>query len=223
MVYDKEDLLMVVSSTYPSMTEFKIALSRHAIKHEFEPIKEWHSDVSPLSINNIGLEEDNYFCNPIPDNEHVGIDEEVMYLDKTPVEAANMVIVHMDQKDKSEGEDEDNHEDGDGDGDELEIESELEDVQDFEGHEADHIPNMVYDKEDPLMVVGSTYPRMIEFKIALSHHAIKHEFEYHTEKSAPYRFRAYCSRCKEDKCPWKLYDSITDGNYSGPIVVIPQL
>jgi hypothetical protein len=69
---------------------------------------------------------------------------------------------------------------------------------------------MEYDKEDPPMVVGSTYPNMAEFKIALSQHAIKKEFEFNMEKSAPYRFRPYCSRWKDDNCPWRLHASTID-------------
>uniref|UniRef100_A0A8R7QBB2 Transposase MuDR plant domain-containing protein n=1 Tax=Triticum urartu TaxID=4572 RepID=A0A8R7QBB2_TRIUA len=48
---------------------------------------------------------------------------------------------------------------------------------------------------------------MAEFKLALSQHAIKHEFEFNTEKTAPHRFGAYCSRRDEDKCPWRIYAS----------------
>jgi len=43
-------------------------------------------------------------------------------------------------------------------------------------------------EDDPPMIVGSTYPSMAEFKIVLSQNAIKREFEYNTEKSAPSRF-----------------------------------
>uniref|UniRef100_A0A8R7UU46 Transposase MuDR plant domain-containing protein n=1 Tax=Triticum urartu TaxID=4572 RepID=A0A8R7UU46_TRIUA len=57
------------------------------------------------------------------------------------------------------------------------------------------------------MTEGRKYPNMAEFKLALSQHAIKHEFEFNTEKSAPHRFRAYCSRRDEDKCPWRIYAS----------------
>ena len=53
--------------------------------------------------------------------------------------------------------------------------------------------------------------------MALSQHAIKHEFEYNTAKSAPHRFRAYCSRRDEDKCPWKIYALKADD--SGTVMV----
>nr|TKW10151.1 hypothetical protein SEVIR_6G143500v2 [Setaria viridis] len=47
----------------------------------FEPIKEWHED------------EDRYLCNLVPKNEHLGVDEEVMYLEKTPCEDTNKTMI----------------------------------------------------------------------------------------------------------------------------------
>jgi hypothetical protein len=78
------------------------------------------------------------------------------------------------------------------DGSEVEIESrsELESDQEV----VEEISHLEYDKEDPPMIVGSTYPNMTEFKLALQTHAIKHEFDFNTKKSAPYRFTAYCSK-----------------------------
>ncbi|RLN11636.1 hypothetical protein C2845_PM09G15390 [Panicum miliaceum] len=46
---------------------------------QFEPIKEWHSDVQMQdAAKNIAEDEDRYLCNPVPENEHVGVDEEVI-------------------------------------------------------------------------------------------------------------------------------------------------
>jgi hypothetical protein len=59
------------------------------------------------------------------------------------------------------------------------------------------------------MTVGSMYPNMAEFKLVLSQHAIKNEFEYNIERSGPKRLRAYCSRKEEDNCPWTTADRIT--------------
>jgi hypothetical protein len=47
----------------------------------------------------------------------------------------------------------------------------------------DKIPGedaIFYDKEDPPMVVGSTYASMNEFRSAVRHHAIKGQFELGT-------------------------------------------
>jgi hypothetical protein len=62
------------------------------------------------------------------------------------------------------------------------------------------------------MSVGNIYPNITEFRLALSQHAIKYEFEFHIEKSDPESMRVYCSRKNEDKCKWRLYASVdTDG------------
>ena len=57
------------------------------------------------------------------------------------------------------------------------------------------------------MSVGSLYPNIAEFRLALSQHAIKNEFEYNIEKSDPERLRAYCSKKEEEGCKWRLHAS----------------
>ena len=167
----------------------------------YEAITEWHSDVHSRS-NNTKQDDDGYLRNPIPENEHVGIDEENIYLENEP-KPLKVVLCSNEEKDKdyvpeSGGENEDESMS------EAEVE---EDEEDEELHEADHAPHLEYDKSDPPMIEGSKYPNMTAFKLALSQHAIKHEFEYNTEKSARSRFRAYCSRKDADNCPWKIYAS----------------
>ncbi|XP_047064082.1 uncharacterized protein LOC124671797 [Lolium rigidum] len=160
----------------------------------------------------VGTDEDSYLCNPIPENDHVGVDEESMYLEKEPT-CLNVVLFPNKEKDKdyvaadgsedgSEDDSEDESEDDSKDESELEEEEEL--------HEANHAPDIEYNKEDPCMTEGSTYPNMDEFKLALSQHAIKHQFEFNTEKSTPCRFRGYCKRRDEDNCPWRIHASTTD-------------
>ena len=46
------------------------------------------------------------------------------------------------------------------------VESEVE--EDEELHEAEHTPHVEYDKLNPPMTKGFTYPNMKEFKLALS-------------------------------------------------------
>ena len=67
------------------------------------------------------------------------------------------------------------------------------------------VPIVAYDRDDPPMSVGSVYPNMKQFKLALNQHAIKHEFEYLTKKSDPGRVRAYCSKKVEEGCRWRLH------------------
>lgn len=78
---------------------------------------------------------------------------------------------------------------------------------DFEGAELpvnDFVPGegaFLYDREDPLMTVGSTYSSMNEFRSAVRQHAIKGQFELGTEKSDSDRFRGYCTA---EGCPWAI-------------------
>uniref|UniRef100_A0A8R7RDA3 Transposase MuDR plant domain-containing protein n=1 Tax=Triticum urartu TaxID=4572 RepID=A0A8R7RDA3_TRIUA len=87
-------------------------------------------------------------------------------------------------------------------------EAEVEEYEEL--HEAEHTPHVEHDKLDPPITKVFTYPRMKEFKLALSQHAIKHEFEYDTEYSTPHRFRGYCSRRDADNCPWRIHASMTE-------------
>ncbi|VAH90360.1 unnamed protein product [Triticum turgidum subsp. durum] len=171
----------------------------------YEPITEWHSDAHSQPNNIEQDDDDDYLRNPVPENELVGVDEENIYLEDEPVPLI-MVPCSNKEKDKdyvpdheSEAESEVESED--------ESMSEVEVEEDEEYHEADHAPHIEYNKLDPPMNEGRKYPNMAEFKLALSQHAIEHEFEFDTEKSAPHRFRAYCSRRDEDKCPWRIYAS----------------
>lgn len=66
--------------------------------------------------------------------------------------------------------------------------------------------NVAYDRDDPPMSVGRLYPNLKEFRLALSQHAIKNEFEYNTKKSDLERMIAYCSR-KDQEERWRLYAS----------------
>jgi hypothetical protein len=79
-------------------------------------------------------------------------------------------------------------------------------------NEENYAPNVEHDLEDPPMVVGSTYANMYAFKLTISQHAIKNQFEFNTAKSAPNRFRAYCSRRDKDNCPWWIFASTTKDN-----------
>ena len=127
-----------------------------------------------------------YLANPFPQKEHVGDDDdEVEYSDH---ETADYVP-------SSEFE----LESGYGTDDTSSDEEQQDPPQPIE-------PEIVYDVNDPPMVVGSIYPNMNVFKLAIAQHSIKHEFEYNTEKSDPGRFRAHCSS-KSEGCPWRIHAS----------------
>ena len=58
-----------------------------------------------------------------------------------------------------------------------------------------------WDRDNPDMSVGTHYPCMYDFRLAVRHHAIVNEFELGTEKSDKERFRGFC---KSVGCPWKI-------------------
>jgi hypothetical protein len=59
-----------------------------------------------------------------------------------------------------------------------------------------------YDKNNPPMEVGTVYPSMEEFKMAVRQFAINNEFDLGTEKSDKHRYRCYCKSSAD--CPWKI-------------------
>jgi hypothetical protein len=62
-------------------------------------------------------------------------------------------------------------------------------------------PMYDWDRDNPDMSVGTRYPSMYDFRLAVRQHAIVKEFELGTEKSDPDRFRGYC---RAAGCPWKI-------------------
>ena len=99
---------------------------------------------------------------------------------------------------------------GDASKSDLDFDEDYEEEDGLVGKDLVPPPIVAYDKEDPPMVVGSTNLSMGQFKLALSHYAIKHEFEYLTKKSDPGRLRVYCSRKVEEGCRWRLHASTMD-------------
>jgi hypothetical protein len=163
----------------------------------FVPITEWQfNDVTPTEEE----DEVEYIRNSLPENEHAGVGEETMYLDiddhvcsEKGLELVGVNVEGILEDDSEDGEDED-----------------VEDTLEEEPYEeVNQHPIADFDSEDPPMTVGSTYHTMSEFKLALCQHAIKHEFEFNTEKSSKSRFRAYCSMKVKDKCSWRLHASTT--------------
>ncbi|KAF0906198.1 hypothetical protein E2562_009215 [Oryza meyeriana var. granulata] len=77
----------------------------------------------------------------------------------------------------------------------------------------DAIPNEVvirYDKDHPKMDLGTMYPSMKEFRLAVRQFAINEEFELGTEKTDNKRFRGFC-KSSEDR-PWRIVGSRKDDN-----------
>jgi hypothetical protein len=60
-------------------------------------------------------------------------------------------------------------------------------------------PMFFYDRDNPEMTVGTLYPSMDEFRLALKQHDVVKDFELGTEKSDKSEFRCFC---KSKGCPW---------------------
>ena len=76
---------------------------------------------------------------------------------------------------------------------------------------SDVIPNEVvitYDKDNPKMDLGTMYPSMKEFRLAVRQFAINDEFDLGTEKSDKKRFRGFCNSSED--CPWRIVGSLQD-------------
>ena len=60
-------------------------------------------------------------------------------------------------------------------------------------------PMFFYDRDNPDMSIGTLYPSMPKFRLAVKQHAIVKEFELSTERSDKKRFRGFY---KSEGCKW---------------------
>ena len=60
---------------------------------------------------------------------------------------------------------------------------------------------MVYDPNKPCMDIGTVYPNMVEFRLAVRQFAINKEFALHTMKTDTERF---IGKCMAPYCPWHI-------------------
>ena len=68
----------------------------------------------------------------------------------------------------------------------------------------DHVPGeglYVYDPNKPCMDIGTVYPNMKEFRLAMKQFAINEEFEVHIVKTDKMR---YIEKCNAGGCPWHI-------------------
>jgi hypothetical protein len=80
-----------------------------------------------------------------------------------------------------------------------EVQAEMEEAAIPVNDNIDAEPVFVWDRDNPDMTVGTLYPCMNDFRMAVKQHAIVNEFELGTEKSDKKRFRGFC---KAKGCPW---------------------
>jgi len=138
--------------------------------------------------------EDNKFMNPEPQNEYVGVDEEGLYIDIAPTSHANVDTSEKKDEDYDPGSNSESESDSESDMD-AEVDEIIKDTL------PSHISEVAYNKNDPPIEVGSIYPNMFEFKLALATHAIKNEFDYNIEKS--YKFVV---NLKERTCSCRAWE-----------------
>ncbi|OEL21067.1 hypothetical protein BAE44_0017915 [Dichanthelium oligosanthes] len=157
------------------------------VQYYDEPIAKWlfEEPMQKQPKNCTQLDENRYLQNPLLENEYVGVHDEVIYLTNEPVADVNAVVISDKGKNMEYVSEEDKAK--------LEVEEE-ELVAEKEDKCKSQISSYWQDmNEDPPITIGTIYPNMEEFKLALSQYAIKYEFEYRTKKSAPSRFRGYCA------------------------------
>jgi hypothetical protein len=82
-----------------------------------------------------------------------------------------------------------------------ELEREMEDAAIPVDDTAPTEPMADWDRDFPDMSVGTHYPCMDDFRMALRQHAIVKDFEFGTKKSDKGRFTGYC---KAAGCPWVI-------------------
>jgi hypothetical protein len=66
--------------------------------------------------------------------------------------------------------------------------------------------NILHDVDHPDLKLGTLYPSMKEFRLAVRQYAINEEFELGITKSDRSRYRVYCKR-NDCTCSWKLNGS----------------
>ena len=75
-----------------------------------------------------------------------------------------------------------------------------------------------FDPKNPEVRLGSLFPSMMEFRLAMRQYALNKEFELKVGKSDRTRYMAYC-RGGNGKCPWRIYAKIEQSGSPTIIVV----
>jgi hypothetical protein len=106
-----------------------------------EPFTIWDFDVQRQPTNDLEKEDDDYLRNPEPDNEHVGVDEETLYLEEEPVNAIVPCVQRKDD-DNEHSEDKRGDDGGEDDGGEEEDGGEEDEEEEEEEYEVNHAPTV---------------------------------------------------------------------------------
>ncbi|CAN6235687.1 unnamed protein product [Urochloa humidicola] len=150
-------------------------------------------------------------ANPNPSNEHVGVDDECLYIDIGPEHQAPPIPTsHSDDEIEEDEVDESLSDD------------EIEEDDIVTDREPAKKPDAEYAKNDPPMAVGTMYSDMNAFKLTLATHATKYEFQYNIEKSDKSRYRVYCSG-KNLGFRWRIHASTLSDKVTVKITRNPYL
>jgi hypothetical protein len=133
-------------------------------------------------------------ANPNPSFEHVGVNDECLYIDIGPTPPIPTSQSLDDEVEEEEVEEDDFWDD----------EIEKDDI--VTDRDPPRKPDVDYDKNDSPMAVGTIYSDMNAFTLALATHATKYEFQYNIEKCDKSRYRVYCSG-KDVGCRWRMLTS----------------
>jgi hypothetical protein len=166
-------------------------------------------------------------ANPNPENEHVGVDDEGLYLLDLPPPPIAQLPAQLPPPPEVEIQAEipppssaterecpspvpDEHSKTDASSvsdDDNDPEMDPDEADEMvKDHEPDYMAPVDYDKNNPPMCVGSMYADMFKFKMALATHVAIKENRYFIQKSDTGRYRVYCL-WRNDGCPWRIHAS----------------
>jgi len=183
------------SSEPPVIPDWDSGSTVNSVEPLFTPSIACPSLAEPSHATHTQSTEPEYLANPNPMNEHVGVDEEGLYIDLGPQYPPPPPNPQSQGESKeweceSSGADESSETDSDDES----FDDEVVDINDMvKDREPKHMPDVDYDKKDPPMLVRTMYSDMDAFKIALATHVVKHEFNYDIEKSDTGSYRVNCS------------------------------
>lgn len=95
--------------------------------------------------NSTQTDEDSNLKNPLPENEHLDVDEKIMYLTNEPPGAEN-VLICVAEEEQDEGNPAKEKQDKGEDGSDSDKSEEEEKDEDADVDEPEHVPNVQYDQ-----------------------------------------------------------------------------
>jgi hypothetical protein len=212
----------------PPIPDWDLGSTSHSVQPPITPSMPSRSIPEPSQETEPTSSDPECLANPDPCNEHVGVDEEGLYIDLGPqhsqqIKAQSQGGSKQSVDESSEPEDTD---DDDAINDEFVSDDTNDDDADYEvdeivkDREPENMPDVDYNKKGPPMAVGTVYSDIASFKLALATHAVRNEFHYNIEKSDTGRYRAYCSDYKEG-CPWRIHASTMKDAVTVKVNIIP--